>query len=157
MDLHTTRFTGRIARLFEADGFPPIAGRIFGLLLLSEDPRSLDDLAQGLGVSKASVSTNARRLATEGVLERVPRPGDRRDYYRVTPDLFTRLMTERLSRWKSFTACRVTVPKYPVTPAWKYPIHFNRYCSSITWSWPVVSTTHTTRTADRSGPENARS
>ena len=104
MDLHTTRFTGRIARLFEADGFPPIAGRIFGLLLLSEDPRSLDDLAQGLGVSKASVSTNARRLAAEGVLERVPRPGDRRDYYRVTPDLFIRLMTERLSRWKSFTA-----------------------------------------------------
>src|SRR5581483_4923524 len=30
-------------------------------------------------------------------------------------------------------------------------------CSAATCSWPVVSTTHITRTSDRSGPENARS
>ena len=60
-------------------------------------------LAGALSVSKASVSTNARRLADIGVLERVCRPGDRHDYYRVAPDLFSRTMAERMRRWQRFT------------------------------------------------------
>ena len=63
----------------EADGLPRIAGRIFGLLLISEDALSLDKLASELRVSKASVSTNARMLEHRGVLEQVSRPADRRD------------------------------------------------------------------------------
>ena len=60
MDARTTRFTDRVASLFEHDGLPPIAGRIFALLLLSEEARSLDQLSAELGVSKASASTNTR-------------------------------------------------------------------------------------------------
>ncbi len=103
MDTATTRFTDRMGLLFEAEGQPPIAGRLFGCLLVSDDPCSLDELAEMLSVSKASVSTNARRLAEMGVLERVCRPGDRHDYYRVAPDLFRRTMADRLRRWQRFT------------------------------------------------------
>ncbi len=103
MDAVTTQFTDRMGVLFEAEGQPPIAGRIFGCLLVSDDPRSLDELAGALRVSKASVSTNARMLADRGVLERVCRPADRRDYYAVAPDLFSRTMAERLRRWQRFT------------------------------------------------------
>ena len=52
----------------ESDGLPRIAGRIFGLLLVSEDARSLDDLAAELRVSKGSVSTNARLLEQRGLV-----------------------------------------------------------------------------------------
>jgi len=86
----------------EYDGLPRIAGRIFGLLLVSEDARSLDDLAAELRVSKASVSTNARMLEQRAVLERISRPGDRRDYYRVLPDLFSHTMAQRVARWQRF-------------------------------------------------------
>ena len=114
MDTATTQFIDRMGLLFEAEGQPRIAGRIFGYLLVSDDPRSLDQLAAALGVSKASVSTNARMLAEKGVLERVCRPGDRHDYYRVSPDLFSRTMAERLGRWQRFTeavgAARRTLP-----------------------------------------------
>jgi DNA-binding transcriptional regulator GbsR (MarR family) len=103
MDSRTTRFTDRLAVLFEDDGLPPIAGRIFGLLLLSDEALSLDDLAQSLGVSKASVSTNARLLAQLGVVEQVRRQGSRRDYYRIASDLFERSMAQRLARWRRFT------------------------------------------------------
>jgi DNA-binding transcriptional regulator GbsR (MarR family) len=103
MDTATTHFTDRMGLLFEAEGQPRIAGRIFGYLLVSDDPRSLDQLAGALSVSKASVSTNARRLAEMGVLERVCRPADRHDYYGVAPDLFSRTMAERLKRWQRFT------------------------------------------------------
>ena len=114
MDAATTQFTDRMGLLFEAEGQPPIAGRIFGYLLVSDDPRSLDQLAEALAVSKASVSTNARMLAEKGVLERVCRPSDRHDYYVVAPDLFSRTMAERLRRWQRFTeavgAARRTLP-----------------------------------------------
>ncbi len=102
MDPQTARFTERMGQLLEAEGMPRIAGRIFGLLLLQDDARSLDELATALGVSKASVSTNARNLAGQNVVEHVTRPGDRRDYYRVTPNLFSRMMEQRLSRWRRF-------------------------------------------------------
>ena len=103
MDPRTTRFTDRLAVLFENDGQPPIAGRIFGMLLLSDDALSLDELAESLGVSKASASTNARLLAQLGVVEQVRRQGSRRDYYRIAPDLFQRSMAQRLARWRRFT------------------------------------------------------
>ena len=114
MDLQTARFTERMGLALEADGLPRIAGRIFGLLLVSEDARSLDDLARQLKVSKASVSTNARLLEQRAVLERISRPGDRRDYYRVPPDLFSHTMAQRVARWQRFheaiAAARTTLP-----------------------------------------------
>ena len=106
MDTATSQFTDRMGLLFEAEGRPRIAGRIFGYLLLSDDPRSLDQLADSLRVSKASASTNARLLADQGVLERVCRPADRHDYYHVAPDLFARTMAERMRRWQRFAETR---------------------------------------------------
>src|SRR5215210_7376371 len=88
MDAQTVNFVERMGLVLEADGLPRIAGRIFGLLLVSEEARSLDDLASELRVSKGSASTNARLLEQRGLLERVCRPADRRDYYAVPPELF---------------------------------------------------------------------
>ena len=102
MDAPTVNFIERMGLALESDGLPRIAGRIFGLLLVSEDARSLDDLAAELRVSKGSVSTNARLLEQRGLLERVCRPADRRDYYSVPPDLFIHTMAQRLARWQRF-------------------------------------------------------
>ena len=102
MDARTSKFIERMGLALESDGSPRIAGRIFGLLLVSEDARSLDDLAAELRVSKGSVSTNARLLEQRGILERICRPADRRDYYRVPPDLFSHTMAQRIARWQRF-------------------------------------------------------
>lgn len=102
MDSKTADFIEGMGLALESEGLPRIAGRIFGLLLVSEDCRSLDDLAGELRVSKASVSTNARLLEQRGVLERNSRPSDRRDYYRIPPDLFSHTMAQRLERWRRF-------------------------------------------------------
>jgi DNA-binding transcriptional regulator GbsR (MarR family) len=114
MDAATAHFIERMGLALESDGLPRIAGRIFGLLLISEDARSLDDLAGELRVSKASVSTDARLLEQRGVLERISHLGDRRDYYRVPPDLFSHTMAQRLARWQRFHeaigAARTSLP-----------------------------------------------
>jgi DNA-binding transcriptional regulator GbsR (MarR family) len=95
-------FVEQIAVLLEADGLPRIAGRLFGLLLVSAEPRSLDELATRLGVSKASVSINVRLLEEKGVVERVGRQADRRDYYRMAGDILERTLEQRIDRWRRF-------------------------------------------------------
>ena len=114
MDAQTATFIEGMGLVLEADGLPRIAGRIFGLLLVSEDALSLDDLACRLRVSKGSVSTNARLLEQRGTLERICRPADRRDYYRVPRDLFSHTMAQRLARWERFHqaigAARTSLP-----------------------------------------------
>ena len=92
-------FIERMGLAAESDGLSRIAGRLFGALLLESEPRSLDDLAEQLAVSKASISTEARRLLERGVAERIGKPGDRRDYYSLTPDFFGQIIRFRLSRW----------------------------------------------------------
>ncbi len=86
----------------ESDGMSPIAGRLFATLVLSDAPRSLDELADALGVSKASVSTDARRLFEKGIVERVTKPGDRRDYYELAPDFFAATIRNRVDKWRRF-------------------------------------------------------
>jgi DNA-binding transcriptional regulator GbsR (MarR family) len=92
-------FVERFALAKEGDNLPRIAGRIFGLLLTGEGDLSLDGIANELGASKGSASVNTRLLEQQGFIERVSKPGDRRDYYRISPDLFERTMRERLARW----------------------------------------------------------
>lgn len=104
MDPATEHFIEKMGRIVEAEGGPRISGRILGLLLLTPGECSLDDLADTLQVSKASVSTNARLLEGWGVVERTSRPGDRRDYYRIADDMQGRMLERRTERMRQMRA-----------------------------------------------------
>ena len=96
------QFAERTGVFFQAEGLPRIGGRVFGLLLLEEEPRSIESIAQELKVSKPSVSTNTRMLERWGFVQRVGRPGDRRSYYQLAPDLVHRTLLERVERMRRF-------------------------------------------------------
>lgn len=102
MDERVARFVERMGLCTEAEGLPRIAGRIFGFLLVQPAECSLDDMASALGVSKASISTDTRRLEQLGFLERSSRPGDRRDYYAISRDVVPRSLEVRLERMRRF-------------------------------------------------------
>jgi DNA-binding transcriptional regulator GbsR (MarR family) len=97
-----TRFIERSGLIAEREGFPRIAGRIFGLLLLSPTELSLDEIASRLSVSRASVSTDARRLVDAGIIERVGRIGDRKDYYQIAPTHYLRSLEQRFANLQEF-------------------------------------------------------
>jgi hypothetical protein len=78
------RFIERLGLYFEEFGLPRIAGRLLGLLLISDRPLSLEEIAAMLQVSRASVSTNARMLTRTRQIERAGFPGDRKAYYAFT-------------------------------------------------------------------------
>jgi DNA-binding transcriptional regulator GbsR (MarR family) len=104
--------SGEIAERY---GMTRVAGLLKGLLLLSRKPMSLDDMAERLEVSKASVSTNIRLLERWKAVRRVFNRGDRKNYYELRGDLWeieteivSTVLTEELSRlaeymdrWKS--------------------------------------------------------
>lgn len=92
----TETFIETMGRHFEEEGIPRIAGRLFGLLMVNEAPCSLDDMAERLQVSKGSVSSNSRMLEQWGVVERVTRPGDRRDYYHLAHDMERRILERQM-------------------------------------------------------------
>lgn len=68
-------------------GLPRSIGEIYGLLFISTDPLSLDDLAQRLAISKGSVSQGLRTLKTLGAIREANTNGNRRTYYQPAVDL----------------------------------------------------------------------
>jgi DNA-binding transcriptional regulator GbsR (MarR family) len=70
-------------------------GRCYALLILAARPLCLDEMAQGLSISKASASIALRRLAAWKLVQRVPVEEVRRDYYRIDAN-FARVIREGL-------------------------------------------------------------
>jgi DNA-binding transcriptional regulator GbsR (MarR family) len=76
---------GRLAGFF---GFSELMGRLYGTLLLSPEPLSLDQLAEGLQISKGSVSMNMRSLERWGMAKEVWVRGERKKYYMAESDFW---------------------------------------------------------------------
>jgi DNA-binding transcriptional regulator GbsR (MarR family) len=68
--------------------FSPSTGRVCGLLIASAEPLSLSEISDHLGLSRGNVSMCLKELRAWGVVQRVPRPGDRREFYESRGDLF---------------------------------------------------------------------
>ncbi len=62
-------------------GHSDAVGILRGSLLLSDGPRSLDDLVDDTGYSKSTVSTSMSILERQGLVQRTVKPGDKRYYY----------------------------------------------------------------------------
>jgi DNA-binding transcriptional regulator GbsR (MarR family) len=93
-----TEFIETMGVRFQEQNMPRIAGRLFGLLLIEGGPMSFAHLAERLQVSRGSVSTNARMLADLGLIERVGKPGDRHDHYRMAPGGLVSVFRKQLDR-----------------------------------------------------------
>ncbi len=83
------KFVEAAGHTTQSFGIGRILGQIFALLYLSPRPLCLDDIADELGVSKASVSTTIRQLQHWSAVKRVWVRGDRKDYYEAETNLNT--------------------------------------------------------------------
>lgn len=91
-------FIERMGLIAQADGLPRIAGRVMAFLVLHGGPVSFGELASRLGVSRGSISTNTRLLEGLGVVERVGRPGDRGDWFRLADAPYRSLLEGIVAR-----------------------------------------------------------
>jgi len=95
--LEEMHFIEDVGLFFEQMGLPRMAGRVLGVLLISDPPsQSITDLSERLQASKSAISIMARLLAERGLIERVASPVPRRDYYRFKPGGWTVYMRQWL-------------------------------------------------------------
>jgi DNA-binding transcriptional regulator GbsR (MarR family) len=82
-NIEERHFVEDIGLFFEQMGLPRMAGRIIGVLLISDPPvQSLTELAESLQASKSAISSATRLLLEADLIERVAGPVSRQEYYR---------------------------------------------------------------------------
>ncbi|PJF44132.1 MAG: hypothetical protein CUN55_05545 [Phototrophicales bacterium] len=86
---------GQLADYF---GYNRLVGQLYGALLFSPEPLSLDDLVELLAKSKASVSMNMRILEQLGLVREVWVRDTRKKYYEAESDLWKALINVLRSR-----------------------------------------------------------
>ena len=82
-------------------GISPTMARIHGLLYITGAALSMDDIMARLAISRGNVSMNLSKLVEWGLVRRVHKRGDRRDYYESLRDvweMFTLVAAQRKRR-----------------------------------------------------------
>ncbi|MCL6560082.1 MAG: MarR family transcriptional regulator [Firmicutes bacterium] len=78
-------------------GLGKTLGEIFGVLYMSQEPRTLGEIAENLGVTKGNVSVAIRNLERLGMVRRFFKRGDRRVFFMAETDFWkiTRMVLEQ--------------------------------------------------------------
>ncbi|WP_291417425.1 MarR family transcriptional regulator [Actinophytocola sp.] len=98
------RFVERFALFLVQSGVPRMPARVFGALLVTEEgKRSAAELAESLRVSPAAVSGAVRYLAQVGLIVRARDPGERRDHYEVTEDVWYEAYADRDKQFEQWS------------------------------------------------------
>jgi len=85
-DMEEKHFVEDIGLFFERMGLTRMAGRVLGVLLISDPAaQSLTEISEALEASKSAISTATRLLVEANLIEQVPSPLPRRDYFRFKP------------------------------------------------------------------------
>jgi DNA-binding transcriptional regulator GbsR (MarR family) len=82
-------------------GISSTMARIHGLLYITGAALSMDDIMERLAISRGNVSMNLSKLVEWGLVRRVHKRGDRRDYYESLTDvweMFTLVANQRKRR-----------------------------------------------------------
>jgi len=82
-------------------GISPTMAEVHGLLFLTGETMSAEDIMARLDVSRGNVSMNLTKLVEWGLVRRAHRRGDRKDYYEALGDvweMFTLVAAQRKRR-----------------------------------------------------------
>jgi len=94
------QFIENIGMYFETLHLPRMAGRIMGWLLICVPAcQTAGDIGETLEMSKASVSTMTRLLIQMGLVEKVSRIGERREFYAVRSQINSQILRSRMEEF----------------------------------------------------------
>lgn len=96
-------FVEEMGLFLGSSGMTPMAGRMWGWLLICEPPeQTASDLAEALSASRGAISGTARMLASAGLIRRARRRGDRREYFSAPPGALRALLTGAGASFRRF-------------------------------------------------------
>jgi DNA-binding transcriptional regulator GbsR (MarR family) len=88
-----SEFVEEMGRVLASYGMTPMAGRMWGWLLICDPPeQTAGDIAEALGASRGAISGTARILAGAGFIRRTSHRGDRREWFNAEPEALESFM-----------------------------------------------------------------
>lgn len=95
----------KIGIVCDKDGFPPLAGRLLGFLMLAEPPhKTFDEIVEFLQASKSAVSNTLKFLESQKMVDYITFPGDRKRYFRMNVESWAQVVGQRLEFLKAMQA-----------------------------------------------------
>lgn len=92
----------KLGVLLEGDNLAPLAARILATLILTgKKGITFDELVKDLSAGKSSISTHLDHLQTTNRVKYFTRPGDRKRYFVIDPNLILNLIDEMISKWEN--------------------------------------------------------
>lgn len=86
----------------ESDNLAPLAARIFATLILTgKQGLTFEQLVSDLNASKSSVSSHLENLQTSQKVKYFTKPGDRKRYFIIHPNLMVNVIDEMTSKWET--------------------------------------------------------
>ncbi|WP_017378696.1 GbsR/MarR family transcriptional regulator [Paenisporosarcina sp. TG-14] len=94
------RMIETIAKNIHLYGLTPSAGRQYGMMFYQNEPVTLDDMTEKLGMSKTSMSTSVKALSDLKLVERAWKKGVRKDLYHATDDWYQSFIDLFTIKWR---------------------------------------------------------
>ncbi|MET8870465.1 MarR family transcriptional regulator [Nocardia sp. NPDC004604] len=97
-------FVEELALVLERMGLVRMAGRAAGWLLVSNPPeQTFGQIAEALQASKGSISSALKTLVTMRWVDKISKPGDRKDYYSIRPGVLPELTRQQSGMYNDLT------------------------------------------------------
>lgn len=89
-----------IAENIDLYGITDSIGRLYGTLYFSNEPLTLDEMREALGMSKTSMSTGVRTLLETKMVRKVWKKGVRKDLYQAEEDWYKTFFEYFSTQWR---------------------------------------------------------
>lgn len=97
----------------EEENLAPLAARILATLILSgRKGVTFDELVNDLHAGKSTVSTHLDHLQTTNRVKYFTKPGDRKRYFVIDPDLILIIMDEMITKWETERKLHLKIREY---------------------------------------------
>jgi len=110
------RLIEKLGVLFEKeDNLAPVAARIFSTVIVTgKKGITFEQLVKDLNAGKSTVSNHLEHLQTTNRVEYYTKPGDRKRYFIVTPDLMEKHIDELTQKWEAQKCIHTEVLEYKI-------------------------------------------
>lgn len=101
LEQQKTELIEQLGVQLECENFAPLAARIFATLILTgKEGITFEQLVCDLNASKSSVSSHLEHLQTSQRVRYFTKPGDRKRYFTIHPNLMINVIDELTSKWE---------------------------------------------------------
>lgn len=93
-------FIQSLAETMDLYGVTPSIGRLYAILYFEDEPMTLDEMRESLGMSKTSMSTGVRKLTDINMVKKVWKKGVRKDLYEAEKNFYKTFVDFFCTKWQ---------------------------------------------------------